>query len=300
MSEFSLEGESAKLLERKDVREVVVSVTPTYDLDENTIQRAKENSVKYFTSLGKLGAILGRVKPEEIAVIDKETVYRPYWEIAGTYGCRYLRKHSHKIGIEQNVEAVQIYGHEQQVVTKQVKLSDLLSKVGGSVTLGVGVVSLPLAPLEDIIRNRLSKVLSTRDFTLDRETELCVDDIIERVLLVYTARAVYDANLGKQDGAMTSSLGKVKEYEGVDIQTLKGSGKVIDALYSKERVIEDFKRQIAIPPKESPQRIIEQEYVVNEVKLIYVPFYILKLKRGLDVKEVEMNALTGITELKKA
>lgn len=281
--DFSLDGNNAKLNEKTDIKEDVVVAEPQFSLEAavNRVEKDKTNLVKK--------GFLDRVKPEEVKVIKKEIEFKPFWKIVCASDCKFLRRNNYVIdNIDSDVEAVCIDGKEKEVSKKHLKLSDVVSKV--SLTGGVYGLNAVL-DVEGGVKTAVSKVLGNKDFSISKKTKLNVDGVIERVRKCTVANLLFDANKSIEDKNVFDKLVKTYSVK-TNIGNLKKKGDVLGIQMEKSRVIAEAKKKVVKEPEESPRRILEHVFSVDELKLIYVPFYSFVLKRGGVETSVVFNSIT--------
>ncbi len=287
-----LVGEDAKLVVLTEVEEKVLTITANVTPESVGTDKIKREGTKFFAPGGKFGAFLGAVKPDDIKVARKTAVLRPYWRISGGFACRYLRRHSHRLSLENDVESVTIYGKPQSVTGERLRLSDMLAKAGASTSLGYGPVKLSLGPLESIMKGKISSVLGSKDTELERRVEVALPDIIESAVFTYTGRFLFDATQGTESKEIFDLL------EGKDLiptrePALKRTGLVLEPSFTREEVIEEVRKRLAKKPEETPRRVIEQEFVLTELCLIYLPSYDFTLEYNGKMRTLRLDGVTG-------
>lgn len=288
----ALIGQDAKLIIMTDVEEKVLSVKAISTPESIGTDAIKKFSTRYFALGGRVGALFGAVKPEEIKIAKTTGVFRPYWRITAGYACRYLRKHNHQLPLESDVESVTIYGKPQSVTGEKVKLSDLLASVGASTSLGYGPVKISLGPLQNLLKGKISSLLGSKDAELEKKVELNIGDVTERATYTYTGRFLFDANLGTESKEIYDSL-EGRDLHPVSEAALKRQGHLVEATYTKEEVTEEVRKRLTKEPEETPRRILEQEFRLTEMNLIYLPFYDLTLEYKDKMRPIRINGMTG-------
>jgi hypothetical protein len=247
---------------------------------------------RFFAPAGRIGAFLGAVKPEQIKIVKRTTVHRPYWRISAGYACRYLRNHSHDITVEDDVEAVSIYGKSQTVTGERLKLSDLLAKASAGASLGYGPIKISLGPLEHALKGKISSALGSRDKEFERRAQLSVSGIVEQAAYTYSGNFLFDATQGVESKEVFDTL------EGRDLLVtsegnLKKQGVVLEPSYTKEEAIEEVRKRLSREPDESPRRILEQEFKLLELSLIYIPSYDFTFQYDKRMMPVRLDGMTG-------
>ncbi len=99
-----LMGEDSKLEVQTEIEEKVLTITANATPEGVGTDKVKREGTKFFAPGGKLGAFFGAVKPDDIKISKKTAVRRPYWRISGGFACRYLRRHSHKLSLDDSPE----------------------------------------------------------------------------------------------------------------------------------------------------------------------------------------------------
>lgn len=295
MVEFTLQtlsGEDSKLVVKTEVAAKVLTVKSAITPESLGNDRLKKEAARFFAPAGRLGALLGAVKPEEIKVAKKTTVYRPYWRILAGYACRYLRAHSHEISVEDDVEEVTIYGKSQSLAGERLRLSDLLAKVGAGTSLGYGPVKLSLGPLEHALKGKISSVLGSRDKELERKVQLTVSDIIEQAAYSYNGNFLFDATQGIESKQVFDAL-EGRDMLVVTESSLKRQGMVLEPSYTREEAIEEIRKRLSHEPDETPRRILEQEFRVEELSLIYIPSFDFTFQYDKRMMPVRLDGMTG-------
>jgi hypothetical protein len=292
-----LAGQDAELTIVTRIAEKTLSVRPIYSPETVGHDNIKESSRRYFTAAGRIGTFFGAVNPKDIEISDSQLIFRPYWRITGGYACRYLRRHSHKLSLESDVESVTIYGRAQSITTESTRLSDLLAKVGADTGLGYGPVRVSLGPLEGALKGGISSILGAKDLELGKKVEVDIKDIIETAAFACTGAFLFDAISSAESKEMFDSL-RGKDLQPAHEPQLKRQGQILEPAFSKEQAIEEVKRILHKEPEETPRRIIEHEFRISDLSLIYIPFYELCLKCKGKTKQVRLNGITGkITEV---
>ncbi len=292
-----LAGQDAELTIVTRVVEKTLSVQPIYSPETVGHDNIKESSRRFFAPAGRIGTFFGAVNPKDIETSDSRLIFRPYWCVTGGYACRYLRRHSHKLSLENDVESVTIYGRAQSVTAESTRLSDLLAKVGADAGVGYGPVRISLDPLEGALKGGISSILGAKDLELGKRVELDIKDIIETAAFAYTGAFLFDAISSAESKELFDSL-KGKDLQPAHEPQLKIQGQILEPAFSKEQAIEEVKRMLHKEPEETPRKIIEHEFRINDLSLIYIPFYELCLKCKGKTKQVRLNGVTGkITEV---
>jgi hypothetical protein len=292
-----LAGQDAELTVVTRAVEKTLSVQPIYSPETVGHDNIKKSSTRYFAPAGRIGAFFGAVKPEDIEIAKSSILFRPYWRVTGGYACRYRRRHSHKLSLENDVESVTIYGKDQSVTAERTRLSDLLAKVGADTGLGYGPVRISLSPLEGVLKGGLSSILGAKDIEVGKKVELEIKDIIETAAFAYTGAFLFDATSSLECEEIFDSLNG-KDLRPAHEPELRKQGQVLEPTFSKEEAIEIVKDKIYREPEETPRKIIEHEFRISETSLIYIPFYELFLRCKGKTKQVRLNGITGkITEL---
>ncbi len=293
MSETELLTDSdAKLIIQTDVEEKVLTINALATPESVGTENVKKQGTRFFAPGGRIGVFFGAVKAEDIKIAKKTTVFRPYWRVSGGYACRYLRGHTHKLSLENDVESVTIYGRPQSVTGERLRLSDLLAKAGASTGLGYGPVKLSLGPLENVLKGKISSVLGSRDAELEKKVELTISGIIEAAAYTYTGRFLFDATQSTESKEIFDLL------EGKDLlpakePALKKQGVVLEPSYTREEVTEEVRKRLSKEPEETPRRITEQEFLLSEMSLIYLPSYDFTLQYNEKMRTIRLDGVTG-------
>lgn len=287
-----LAGQDSKLSVRTDTEEKTLTINPINTPESVGTDSIKKQGTRYFAPGGRFGALLGAVKPEDIKIAKQTAVFRPYWRVSAGYACRYLRRHSHKLPLENDVESVTIYGKPQPVTGERLRLSDLLAKAGSSTSLGYGPVKLSLGPLEGVLKGKISSVLGSRDAEMEKKVEVDVSDIVETAAYTYTGKFLFDATQSTESKEIFELL------EGKDMlparePALKKQGIVLEPSYTREEVVEEVRKRLSKEPEESPRRIIEQEFLLSELSLIYLPSYDFTLEYNTKMRTIRLDGVTG-------
>jgi len=296
--EVYIEGE-APLTRRTDVSERILVAEAKYTLDD-VVAKMERRGIKYFNIIQAikhyLSKIIPKIESEKVIITKKWVIYRPYWVAAALYGCRYIRKHTHKLKIESDVEAITIHGRKLQITTHPVKISDVLSALAGKITkFNYGSAKISSSLVQRLIKAGVSRVLSSRDLTIAEERELTIDDIEEQVSAYYQAVLCFDANTGREDKEMFKALEKVESLKPADIYGLMKEGVCLDIMLTRDEVINKLESAVVRPSGDIPYKILEQEFRVSRLELIYIPVYRLKLRHeGSDAEiVVNVNSITG-------
>lgn len=281
-NDFSLAGKNADLDEKINAKEDIFVSEPQFSF-EDAIKKVEKDK----TGIVKKN-ILDRPKLEEVKIIKKEIAFKPFWKIVCASDCSFLRKGNYEISVDSDVEAVCIDGKEKEVSKKHLKLSDIISKV--SLTGNFYGINAVL-DIEGGVKAFASKALGDKDVSFSKKTKLNVDGVIERVRRCAVANLVFDANKSMEDKNISNKLFKTNSTK-TTLGNLKKEGSVSDAHMEKDKVISEAKKKIVKEPEDSPRRILEHIFQVDELKLIYVPFYSFVLKRGKDETKVVFNSIT--------
>jgi hypothetical protein len=245
-----------------------------------------------FSSIGRFTAKLGAVEPTEIKLIKYSLTFRPFWRAKGAYACRYKRIHVHKLEIEDDVEAVTIYGNDQYVVSEKKRLSDLLAGIGADVGINYGPLKVSLGPLEGSLRSGISSVLGSKDREIKRRVELEIKDIVEIAAFSYAGAFLFDPNLNLENQDLYNLL-STRDLNPIQKNKLKQE--FLQPAFSRSQVIEQVKEKLYKKPEEQPHQILEQVFKISEVSLIYIPFYDIELKYRDKGKKVRLNGISGKT-----
>lgn len=280
---FSLNGNNEKLIEKMDIKEDIVVANPQFSLDV-AANRVEKDKTSFVTKKG----IFDRSKPEEIKIIKKDIMFKPFWKIVCASDCKFLRRGKYEINVDSDVEAVCIDGKEKEVSKKHLKVSDVISKV--SLTGGIYGLNAVL-DLESGVKTLASKVLGDKDISLSKKTKLNIDGVIERVRRCTVANLVFDANKSIEDKNIFNKLVKTESIK-TTLKNLEKKGKVLDVQLEKNKIINEAKKKVVKEPEDNPSRILEHIFSVDELKLIYVPFYSFVLKRGGVETQVVFNSIT--------
>lgn len=223
MSELELSsGQDTKLAIRTDAEAKVLSVEPLKTPETIGIEGIKKSSTPYFAPAGRVGALFGAVKAEDI-------------EIAKTTS---------------------------------------------------------LGPLQNVLKGKLSSVLGSKDAELEKKVELNVSDVLEIATYTYSGKFLFDGNLGVESKEIFDSL-KGRDLHPISEVSLKKKGHVLEATYAKEEVMEEVRKRLCKEPEETPRRILEQEFYVSELSLIYLPFYDFTLEHKDKMRTIRLNGMTG-------
>ncbi len=296
--EVYINGE-APLIRRTDVQERILVAEAKYTLDD-VVARMERRGIKYFNVIQAikhyLSKIIPKIKSEKVIVTKKWVIYRPYWVAAALYGCRYIRKHTHKLKIESDVEAIMIHGHKLQIITHPVKISDVLSALAAKITnFSYGPAKISSSLVQRLVKAGVSRVLSSRDLTIAEERELAIEGIEEQVSAYYQAMLCFDANTGREDKEMFKALERVESLKPADIYELMKEGVCLNIMLTRDEVVDKLESAVVRPSEDTPYKILEQEFRVSRLELIYIPVYRLKLRReGSDIEiVVNVNGITG-------
>ena len=243
-----------------------------------------------FSVFGKVTAALGAVTPEEIKIKDSDLVFRPYWRVKGAYACRYKRRHNHRLELEDDVEAVSIYGKDQYIVQEKTKLSDLLGRIASDTGIDYGGLKVSLSVLEGQFTSTFASVLGSKDKEIKRKVELEISEIIETAAYSFTGSFLFDPCLQVDNKDMFEALNH-NDFQPAQMSALKRRGTVTETTFDLDRVIAEVKAKLCQKPQETPHEIIEQIFSISEASLIYVPFYDLTLNYRGKAKKVRLNAL---------
>jgi hypothetical protein len=119
-----------------------------------------------------------------------------------------------------------------------------------------------------------------------------IKDIVEIAAFNYSGAFLFDQNLGSENKDMYEVLNQ-QDPQPVREAQLKRQGQVFEPTITKDQVINEVKNKLYKTPEENPHKIIEHEFKITEVSLIFIPFYDLNLKYRDKTKKVRLNAMTS-------
>jgi hypothetical protein len=286
----SLQGKDADLKIQSRADEKVLTISSLVSPEATRTDEVIKQSAQFFAPAGKIGAILGVVDTDQIVVSKQTELFRPYWRISAGYACRFIRVHDHTTVLETDIEYIHISGVKQTIgETESPPLDEILAAAGSNANVDYGPIridSQSLTPPEST-----SSPLGARtDAGVDR-TEVTIPAILETARLAYTGRFVFDATLSTESKDTYEVLQKQTLYP-ITEENLRKRGTVLEPTFKKEDVVNEVRRLLAKKPTDNPHRIIEQEFLLSEVSLIYLPYIDYTLSYKGNTKQVRYDAAT--------
>lgn len=256
------------------------------------IDNIRKTAAGYFSAAGKVGALLGAVKPEEIVVAKRTAVFRPYWRIVGGHAYRFSRVHNHAFRVEHDVESVEVFG-QTITITPDKQLEQMIMESASKATDEYGATE-GLGETAPDMRTRATAVATGTPVT-SREGEVDLQNVKENVVYMYVGKFVFDAVSGTESKE-TYDLLKDKDMVPIDEDALRGTGTLIPPTFSREQLINEVSTRLSRRPKDMQGEPTEHQFVVGELSLIYLPYYEFTFEYKDKTRTARLDGATGKME----
>lgn len=264
---------------------VVQEATPeTVGLDH-----VKKTAAGYFSAAGKVGALLGSVKPEDVNIVKRTTVFKPYWKVVAGQAYRFSRVHSHTLRVEQDVESLVLMGNTINV-TPDRNLEQMIMERASKTTGDYGATEGPEESSVDL-RTRANAVATGNPID-GANGDVTLQNIRENALYMYVGKFLFDATLGTESKE-TYDLLRDKEVVPINEDALRGRGNLVSPTLTREQVVNEVYTRLGRRPKDMMGEPIEHQFVIGELSLIYIPSYEFTFEHKDKIRTARLDGATG-------
>ena len=256
------------------------------------IDNVRKEAAGYFATAGKVGAMLGSVKSEDVQIVKRTAVFRPYWKIVAGNAYRFSRTRNHSFHVEQDVESI-VLMNQTIAITPQRDLEQLVMETASNTGDEYGAAERFGDPSPDI-RSRAMAV-ATGTPVDQKNGQVNLANVTENALYVYVGKFLFDGVTGTESKE-TFDLLKGKEVVPVDESALKTQGNVIAPTFTREQVVEETTARLAKRPKDMAGEPTEHQLVVGELSLIYLPYYEFTFAYKDKTRTARLDGVTGKME----
>jgi hypothetical protein len=242
-------------------------VEQVFKIEPISIKRAIEIALSANRTFSE--RLRGRKKDFEL--VGTPTVdFVPIWKVKGFHECYYIRGGSYKVGVKNDVVAVEVEGQSRDLMLER-KHSRLI----------------PAAIMDRL--QRLSSFLTNESkyFVITDALELAVKTSEAELVVSGTGRP-----LTIDDEAELTSWKSKRIYDEVDLKVRGAKMQIREPALSKEALLVQFRERVIQMP-ENFKQILSNRLQITALKRIYVPLIRVPLQKGLVPREVIVNGTTG-------
>ena len=194
----------------------------------------------------------------------------PIWKVKGFHECYYIRSGSYKIGVKNDVVAVEVEGRSRDLMLEK-KHSRLI----------------PAAIMDRLLR--LSSFLSNESkyFVVTDALELAVKSSEAELVVSGAGRP-----LTVDDEAELTSWKSTRIFDEADLKVRGAKTQIREPTLTKETLLTKFRERVIRMP-ENFKQILSNKLQITELKRIYVPLIRIPLQKGLVPREIIVNGTTG-------
>lgn len=252
------------------------------------IDNVRKTAAGYFSAAGKVGAMLGVVKPEEITIVTRTAVFRPYWKVVGGNAYRFSRVHNHTFQVERDVESV-VLMQNTVIVMPAPQLQQLIMERATNSSNEYGAVEGSGEATSDT----RSKAMGGPPVAREGRVEL--QNLRENALYMYVGKFLFDGVQGTESKETYDAL-KNKGMVAIDEDALRGRGTLVSPSFTREQVVDEVSRRLSRMPTDMAGQPTEHQFVIGELSLIYIPYYEFTFEYKGKTRTARLDGMTGKME----
>lgn len=242
-----------------------------YKIDPISLKQAVETAVKSNrTRWERFASLIKKTKQRSNLAGTPTVEFIPIWSIKGFHECYFLRNSTYRVKVRNDVVGVEVEGRGRDLMLERKHSRFIPSAIADRFQM-------------------FSSFLTSESkyFVVSEITELATKRSEAELVISSAGRP-----LSEEEEMMLTSWRAKRVFDASDLKVRGANVKIKEPAQAKEFALGKFREKVVSTPQRFKQ-ILSNRLQITELKLLYAPFILVPVQKGLVPRDVIVNGTSG-------